>query len=49
MTDLASPLLFVYNGDVKKAFWIFVQVMNLFVSPDANDWLAPLHSDRIKT
>jgi hypothetical protein len=32
MTDLASPLLFVYDGDVKKAFWIFVQVMGLFVS-----------------
>ena len=37
MTDLASPLLYVYNGDVKKAFWIFVQVMSLFVSRNPDD------------
>lgn len=30
MTDLASPLLFAYDGQVDKAFWIFVQVMDLF-------------------
>lgn len=30
MTDLASPLLFAYDGQVGKAFWIFVQVMDLF-------------------
>lgn len=32
MTDLASPLLFVWEGDVKKAFWTFVKVMEYFVS-----------------
>lgn len=30
MTDLASPLLYAYDGQVDKAFWIFVQVMELF-------------------
>ena len=32
MTDLAAPLLYVYDGDESKAFWIFVKVMELFVS-----------------
>lgn len=35
MTDLASPLLYVYDGDVQRAFWCFVQVMNMFVSIEA--------------
>ncbi|KAI1285327.1 TBC1 domain family member 15 [Halotydeus destructor] len=30
MTDLAAPLLYVWNGDVKRAFWCFVKVMELF-------------------
>lgn len=30
MSDLAGPILYVYNGDTVKAFWIFVQVMKLF-------------------
>ncbi|XP_074597006.1 TBC1 domain family member 15/17 [Brevipalpus obovatus] len=30
MTDLASPLLFVWEGDVTKAFWCFVSIMKLF-------------------
>ena len=32
MSDLASPLLYVWDGDVMKAFWCFVQVMKLIVS-----------------
>jgi hypothetical protein len=31
MSDLASPLLYVMDGDVMKAFWCFVQVMKLIV------------------
>lgn len=30
MSDLAGPILYVYNGDTMKAFWIFVEVMKLF-------------------
>lgn len=30
MSDLAGPILYVYNGDTLKAFWIFVEVMKLF-------------------
>ncbi|XP_054164526.1 TBC1 domain family member 17-like [Oppia nitens] len=29
MSDLASPLLYVMDGDVMKAFWCFVRVMKL--------------------
>lgn len=29
MTDLAAPLLYVWDGDIPKAFWCFVQVMKL--------------------
>lgn len=30
MSDLAGPILFMYKGDVVKAFWVFVEVMKLF-------------------
>lgn len=30
MSDLAAPILYVYNGDTLKAFWIFVEVMKRF-------------------
>lgn len=30
MSDLAGPILYMYNGDHVKAFWIFVEVMKLF-------------------
>lgn len=30
MSDLAGPILYMYKGDVVKAFWIFVEVMKLF-------------------
>lgn len=30
MSDLAAPILFVFNGDLVKSFWIFVEVMKLF-------------------
>lgn len=30
MSDLAGPILYMYNGDLVKAFWIFVEVMKLF-------------------
>lgn len=29
MSDLAGPILFMYNGDLVKSFWIFVEVMKL--------------------
>ena len=32
MSDLASPLLYVANGDVSKAFWFFTKVMDFTVS-----------------
>lgn len=30
MSDLAGPILYMYNGDLVKSFWIFVEVMKLF-------------------
>lgn len=30
MSDLAGPILFVYNCDIVKSFWVFVEVMKLF-------------------
>lgn len=30
MSDLAGPILYVYNGDTLKSFWVFVEVMKLF-------------------
>lgn len=30
MSDLAGPILFMYNGDLVKSFWVFVEVMKLF-------------------
>lgn len=30
MSDLAGPILYMYQGDVVKSFWIFVEVMKLF-------------------
>ena len=32
MSDLASPLLYATDGDVCKAFWFFVQIMQFTVS-----------------
>jgi len=32
MSDLASPLLYVAEGDVGKAFWFFANVMDFTVS-----------------
>lgn len=32
MSDLASPLIYIYDNEVGKAFWCFVQVMKLIVS-----------------
>ena len=29
MTDLAAPLLFVFEGDPVKSFWCFVGLLNL--------------------
>lgn len=34
MTDLAAPLLYVFEGDLVKSFWCFVQVLNFTVSFD---------------
>lgn len=30
MSDLAGPILYMYRGDLVKAFWVFVEVMKLF-------------------
>lgn len=30
MSDLAGPILYVYNGDTVKSFWVFVEVMKMF-------------------
>lgn len=30
MSDLAGPILFLYNGDAVRTFWVFVEVMKLF-------------------
>ncbi|RWS29697.1 TBC1 domain family member 15-like protein [Leptotrombidium deliense] len=30
MSDLATPILYIWDGDVVKSFWTFVQVMKLF-------------------
>lgn len=30
MSDLAGPILYMYNGDLVKSFWVFVEVMKLF-------------------
>lgn len=30
MSDLAGPILCMYNGDIVKSFWVFVEVMKLF-------------------
>jgi len=30
MSDIAGPILYMYNGDLVKSFWIFVEVMKLF-------------------
>lgn len=30
MSDLAGPILYMYNGDIVKSFWVFVEVMKLF-------------------
>ena len=32
MTDLAAPILYVFNGDLVKSFWCFVQVLEFTVS-----------------
>jgi hypothetical protein len=32
MTDLAAPILYVFDGDVVKSFWCFVQVLEFTVS-----------------
>lgn len=32
MSDLASPLLYVAEGNVEHAFWFFSQVMDFTVS-----------------
>lgn len=29
MSDLAAPILYVFNGDLVKSFWVFVEVMKL--------------------
>ena len=30
MSDLVAPILYVFQGDVVKTFWVFVEVMKLF-------------------
>lgn len=30
MSDIAGPILYMYNGDLVKSFWVFVEVMKLF-------------------
>lgn len=30
MSDLAGPILCMYNGDIVKSFWVFVESMKLF-------------------
>lgn len=30
MSDIAAPILYVFNGNLVKSFWIFVEVMKLF-------------------
>lgn len=30
MSDLAGPILYMYNGDLIRSFWVFVEVMKLF-------------------
>lgn len=30
MSDLAGPILYLYQGDLVKSFWVFVEVMKLF-------------------
>jgi len=30
MSDLAAPILYIFNGDLVKSFWVFVEVMKLF-------------------
>lgn len=30
MSDIAGPILFMFNGDLVKSFWVFVEVMKLF-------------------
>lgn len=30
MSDLAAPILYVFNGNLTKAFWVFAGVMKLF-------------------
>lgn len=30
MSDLAGPILYAYDGDIIKSFWVFVEVMKLF-------------------
>ena len=32
MTDLAAPLLYIFEGNPVKAFWCFTGVLNLTVS-----------------
>lgn len=32
MSDLASPMLYVADGDVCKAFWYFVHIMKITVT-----------------
>lgn len=30
MSDIAAPILYMFNGNIVKSFWVFVEVMKLF-------------------